>query len=458
METITLESLKPGLTFKGDLVIDNNFILVPQTAEVTQELIDALKEWEFTELFCDGSLSLGGDIGINTLQQQKKQDEDAENKAARIGENVKKALEESKNTLVDKSDNSRISLVQGIYDEYMNYIEQLFTHYATHKEINDDELIDTVKELCLFIKENKRFILRVNLSSETFSRNYLVRHTMRTTVLAIAIALQLKMPLSKLVELGVTSILHEIGMLRLPPSIYMTDRKLTPGEKAKIFSHPLLGYQIVKDLNFPLPVQLGVLEHHEKETGNGYPRMLSSDKISINAKIISVACSYEAITSNRLYKAGKSDFEAMVELLRNTERQYDDTVIKALLYTVSLFPIGAYVYLSNKKVAVVVDTNPASPKYPIVQSITEKDEQGFPKTINTDPNGISIVRILNKKEQEDIMKIVQERYLAISQAQAIAASTPSPTAETSSQTTATKTSGQPVTNFETEEVDIDQFM
>ena len=68
METITLESLKEGLTFKGDLVIDQNFILVPQSAEITPELIQALKEWEFSTIYCDGALSLGGDIGVNTLR------------------------------------------------------------------------------------------------------------------------------------------------------------------------------------------------------------------------------------------------------------------------------------------------------------------------------------------------------------------------------------------------------
>lgn len=465
METITLESLKEGLTFKGDLVIDQNFILVPQSAEVSQELIQALKEWEFTTIYCDGALSLGGDIGVNKLNAKTEDVNEAafnDNRAKRIGDSVKKALEESKNQQLDKGDSSRIRLVQSIYDEYMNYTEQLFTHYATHKEINQDELSDTVKELCIFIKENRRFILRVNQSNETFSRNFLVRHTMRTTVLAIVIALQLKMPLSKMVELGMTCVLHEIGMLRLPPSIYMTEKRLTPGERGQIFKHPLLGYQIVKDLEFPLPVQLGILEHHEKENGTGYPRKLSSEKISINAKIIAVACSYEAITASRLYKDEKTEFEAMVEILKNNEKQYDDTVIRALLYSVSLFPIGAYVYLSNKKVAVVVDTNPDNPKYPIVQSLTEKDEQGFPKNIATDPNGISIVRILTRTEQEDILKIVADRYQAIQEAQEIAAHAPAETPKpepvnTPTNPTPSVSSNNSSDSNETVEVDISLF-
>lgn len=429
METVTLESLKPGLSFKGDLVIDNTFILLPNAADVTPELIEALKEWEFATVYTDGSLSLGGTIGVNKLAELKTDDveSDSFNKkdSARIGESLKKAIEQSKNEAQNNnSDASRISMVQGVYDEYINYIEQLFTHYATHKEINQDELSETVKELCIFIKENRRFILRVNQSMETFSRTFLVRHTMRTAVLALVIALQLRMPLSKMVELGVTTFLHEIGMLRLSPSIYMTEKKLTPGERVMILRHPLFGYNIVKDLEFPLPIQLGVLEHHEKENGTGYPRKLSSDKISINAKIIAVACSFEAITASRSYKDSKSEFETIVEIIKNAEKQYDDSVIRALLYSVSLYPIGSYVYLSDKKVALVVDTNPTNPKYPIVQSLTERDANGFPKVITTDPNGIHIVRILTKSEQTDMLKIMEERYKAIEEAQKIAQQAP----------------------------------
>ena len=110
----------------------------------------------------------------------------------------------------------------------------------------------------------------------------------------------------------------------------------------------------------------------------------------------------------------------MIEVLKNADHQYDDTVIKALLYSVSLYPIGAYVYLTNRKIAVVVDTNPENPKFPIVQSISEKEADGSPKIIQTSPEGITIARILSKREQDDIIKLMKERYRAIEEAQRIA--------------------------------------
>ncbi len=423
MDTITIESLKENLTFTGDLFLDSNFILLPQTAPVTNELVEALKEWEFASVVCDGSFSLGGDIGVQTAITNPDENEVAQTSGAnniKIGESVRKAIASSKDVLLDNSDATRLQMVQKVYDEYMNYIEQVFTHYSTHKQINQEELAETVKELCVFTKENRRYILRVNPSDDTTNKNFLVRHSMRTTVLAIAIALQLRIPLSKMIDLGVTCIIHEIGMLRLPPQIYMSTKKLTPGEKAQIAKHPILGYSIAKDLNFPPTIQLGILEHHEKENGSGYPRRMTSEKISMNAKIISVACSYEAITSPRSYKDEHSQFEAIVELLKNQDNPYDGRVITALLMTVSLYPIGSYVYLSDRKIGQVIDTNPESPKYPLVQYLTEREADGSFKTVQTSAEGIKIARILTKKEQEDILSIVREKYASIKEAQEIA--------------------------------------
>ena len=429
MENINVDSLKAGNSYSSDILVDSTFLLLPKTAEVTEDLLKALKQWGFEDLLVDGQLNLGGDIGITSLDEEEPETVQKE----KIGVNVKRAIEDSKHTAVGNSDQARIELVRSVYEEYMNYIESVFTHYATHKEIDKEELSDTIQELCIFIKEHRRYILRVNATLDAEKRNFLVIHTMRTTVLAIAVGFQLHLPLSKMIELGVTCVLHEIGMLRLPPQLYMSSRKLSIREKAQISKHTLLGYSIVKDLSFALPVQLGVLEHHEKENGTGYPRRLTSEKISANAKVIAVACTYEAISSPRSYKDEKSTFDALLELLQNKERAYDPSVIKALLYTVSLYPIGTYVYLTNRKVAEVIDTNPDNPKTPVVQLLTEREPDGSFKTYQIGENNINILRILNKQEKEDIKKIISKNFDSdsVQQENAVASSRQEPTVQTS---------------------------
>ena len=415
MQRYPITSLREELSFTSDLMLDENFVLLPAGCPAPKELGTALKEWEFDEFLCNGTVDFKNNLFLNaetsSAQASEQSDDKGENKEnkAKIGQSVRQVIKNSLNSQLDGSDKSRIAMVQKVYDEYTNYVEEIFTHYATHKEIDQEEVSDLVKDLCGFIRDNRRYILRINNNIEASGKNFLVIHTIRTTVLALAISMQMHMPISKMIELGVSCIVHEIGMLRLPPQIYMTDKNLTPGERIQIYKHPIFGYTIVKDLNFPLNIQLGVLEHHEKENGTGYPRRILGEKISSIAKIISVACSYEAITSSRNYRAERSNFDAILELLQNQNHPYDDNVIKALLYTVSLYPIGSYVYLSNRKPGIVIDTNPDNPKLPVVQMLTEKDKDGAPLVIQTANSDIKILRIMSKREQEDLLKLINAK-------------------------------------------------
>ena len=415
MQKYPITTLREELTFTNDLMLDDNFTLLPAGCPVTKELSTALRDWEFNDFFCDGTVDFNNNLLSNEARPVNQPDEkngEDKSKKEKIGQSVRQVIRNSLNSQIDGSDKSRMAMVQKVYDEYSNYIEQIFTHYATHKEIDQEEVADLVKDLCGFIRDNRRYILRINNNIEVSDRNFLVIHTIRTTVLALAISMQMHMPISKMIELGVTCIVHEIGMLRLPPQIYMTNKNLTPGERIQIYKHPIFGYTIVKDLNFPMNIQLGVLEHHEKENGTGYPQKKTGDKISTNAKIISVACSYEAITSSRNFRAERSNFDAILELIQNQGHPYDENVIKALLYTVSLYPIGSYVFLTNRKTAIVIDTNPDNPKMPVVQMLTEKDKDGAPLVIQTANSDIKILRIMSKREQEDLIKLISEKEKA----------------------------------------------
>lgn len=427
MENIKLTALTNKISFTGDLYIDNLFLLAPKSTPVSQELINALQLWQFEEFQLDGNVSLGGDIGVSTNGNKDQNDSEDNQPKENLGSSVKKVLEDSRAINIANDESLRLNMVKNVYLEYANYIESVYTHYSTHKEINQEELSETVQELCIFVKDNKRFLLRLLPDTSLINKNFLVIHSLRCTVLAIATALQLHMPLSKMIELGVCCILHEIGMLQLPPQIYMGSKQLTPGEKAMISKHPVYGYSIVKNLNFPTTIQLGILEHHEKENGTGYPRRLQGDKLSYAAKIISIVCSYEAITSKRNYKSERSSLDGMVELLLNKNNAYSPDIVRALLHTVSLYPIGTYVYLKNRKIAIVTDTVSDNPKCPIVQLVTEKKADGSPVILETENPENAILRVLTKQEQSDVLKIVEEKRKLIEEAQKIAMELNTPT-------------------------------
>ncbi len=427
MGTCKLANLTANTILSSDLMLDRLFLICPAGCPIPNTTLIALKEWGFTDLQTEENTITKASHSIKTTSNsQNSSTSDAKKRILsskteditdlvernQNGEEIpanpeiRLALENAKSK-DSSNEKTHMQIAQDIYTAYARYISSIYTHYATHKEFNIGEINSTVRELVLFIKDNQRFMLRVTSSLEDRNKNFLVNHSMRATVLALTIGLQLKMPQTKLIELGVACILHEIGMIRLSPQLYMNDRPLTLAEKTQILTHPIISYNIMKECNFPLSIQLAVLDHHERENGSGYPRHSVGNNISLYGKIIGVACSFEAITAPRYFKEARTTYEAMIEMLKNENHQYDDTILKALLYSLSLYPIGAYVYLSNGKIAQVVDVTPDDPKNPVVQIIGQKNEDGTPQNIQTNDTTMKIIRVMNKEEAHDVIKSIE---------------------------------------------------
>ncbi|MCR5218260.1 HD-GYP domain-containing protein [Treponema sp.] len=418
MENLQIASLKAGDCHKTALKLDSLFLVTLPPCPITDDLIKALTEWQFTEL--EESQEESGSTFTEEDVQEKPQAvkaaphielETSDITSDFIDEEENPALTAIKAKLaeltakVDECKDDKIEAVRNVYNSYMTYIHWIFMHYASHKKLNIKEIMDTVSRFVKFVKENQQTMLRVSPSEESYVKNMIISHSIRSAVIATAISIRLNMPEEKLVELATATILHEIGQIRIPPQFYMKDHKLTASEKAQMNTHPIISYNILKEANFPLSIQLAALEHHERENGSGYPRHITGDKISLYSKIISVACSFEAITAPRTYKDERNTYAAMVELLKNDNNAYDPIVLKALLVTLSIFPIGSYVYLSNGKIAQVVDTNPTDPKNPVVQIAGDNSPEG---KIQTSDNGIKIVRAMNKKETEDFLAAMKK--------------------------------------------------
>ena len=417
MNSFNVTELSKESVFTKELLLDDTFLLLTPQTPFNDKLKQSLLNWEFRQVCSEGELgktapaempkpatsSASVDAAIEeTFMETEVEEQGEENKDGSVMERALKRVENVKeeNTSIDKN---HMVLVQIVYEEYIKYIEEVYTKFTTHKKLDYEAIHAQLKDFCVFINEQRRYILRLQPENQVNSKTYLLNHAMRSTIFAIAIALQLRMPFAKQVDLAVACILHEIGMLKLPPQIYVTNKPLSLADRNSMYTHPILSYNILKNYNFPLSIQLGALEHHEKQNGTGYPRKLTGEKISLFAKIISVACSFEAITAPRLHKVQQSSYEAMVELLKNNGLQFDENVIKALLFAVSLYPIGAYVFLHNGKIGQVVDVNPLNPKLPIIQILGEKDEHGDPVKMHVG-NDLKIVRTLSRQEVLDLQK------------------------------------------------------
>jgi len=395
VNTFNIADLTEGWFFTEDAFLDKKFLLLTPGVPISESFKKALRDWDFFKIYSEGHTSEQPVIRMQPSMADAGTGAETTEK--------KEASNDDLSQMQQLSEESRFDLVEKTYNDYQDFISQVYTRYATRKELQLQLISDKVKDLCDFIKENKRFVLRILPSQENRDKNYLVIHAMRSTMYAIVIGLQLKFPIHKLIELGVSCILHEIGMIRLPPQLYMGNKILSPVEKNAILTHPVISYNILREFSFPLNICLGVLEHHERENGDGYPRKLTKDKISIYAKIIAVACSYEAVTAPRPYKEARDAYTGIIDIMKNEGKQYDETIIRALLFSLSLYPIGLYVLLSNGKIGQVVDVNPDNPKYPIVQIDGEIKTDGKPKVIETGEYSIFIKRPLTKEEASNIV-------------------------------------------------------
>ena len=388
MNTYNAEQTKDLSFFNKNVYLDKKFLLLIPETPLTAELKAILKEWDFSLLYSDGEPS--GFMSIKTDTSSESKDVLDSNKENEIISEKQKRQKEVMEEVENK------------FWDFLKFTDKIFTDYSMKKILDPRFVFDRVKELCDFVKNDKKNILLIEMQKYSSPTNYLVMHSLRSSIFAIIIGLQLKMPPHRLIELGAACLLHEIGMFRLPPQYYMYDAPLTEEGKKALFTHPVLSYNILKTSSFSLAICLGALEHHERENGMGYPRGLTKEKISIYGKIIAVACSYEAVTSPRPYKEAQDASSGIVEMIKNTNGQYDETILKALLYSLSFYPVGMYVHLSNGKIAKVIDINPADPRFPLVEVYKEAGPSGDPITVQTKANEITVKRQLTKEELKSI--------------------------------------------------------
>ena len=124
--------------------------------------------------------------------------------------------------------------------------------------------------------------------------------------------------------------LHDIGKLAVPEHILTKPGKLTPEEFAKMKVHPLVGAEIVEQMQFPYAVAPIVRAHHEKWDGSGYPFGLKGEDIPLGARILTVSDWLDAMISDREYRKGIPMDEAMQQIVAEADKSFDPTVVEAL--------------------------------------------------------------------------------------------------------------------------------
>jgi len=184
--------------------------------------------------------------------------------------------------------------------------------------------------------------------------DYLYNHLLGVSIFSLTIGLELELTEDSLMDLGTAAILHDLGLVDLR-HIIQQPHKLNPEERESVKTHPALTIEILekyKDISGK--VKSAIWAHHEYINGQGYPKGLKKEEIPLEARVLTLADIWEALTHHRPWRKRFIPYEAMLMLRDFSEVILDSQIVKILINKLSIYPIGSLVRLNNSQVGEVI--------------------------------------------------------------------------------------------------------
>lgn len=251
-------------------------------------------------------------------------------------------------------DRSKVSLSNSVRKRVAEGIQYI---YSNTKSQEFSEAADSItSSLMSAIEENDA--VAIDIGALKASDEYTFKHSVDVATISMILAKQQGLSKTEIYEIGLSGLLHDVGKTEVPLEILNKPGRLDDEEFAVMKQHSVFGYNIVKNRReFNAAISLGVLQHHEKINGRGYPLGLTADEISPYAKILTVADIYDALITERPYKSAFSQRDA-VEMIMSMTGEVDMKAMKSFLESMILYPVDSIVELSNGEKARVVKNSP----------------------------------------------------------------------------------------------------
>lgn len=338
MRFIPLQSVKEDAILHRQVYSEEGQILLQKGMKLTKQYINRLKEMKINGVYIDCNLSKNIEmVGIIDDQLRNKAVQDVKKLFTLVENNEETSQEEKKEQF--KSITNAIDLI----------VDQILEHEHTMLNLVDLKIFD----------------------------NYTFHHCVNVAVISITIGAALGMPKEKLYKLGLSGILHDIGKTFVPEEILNKKGKLNDEEWEIMKEHPYLGFKHIKE-NYPsLPATslAGILSHHEKWNGTGYPYGKKEDEIFEFGRIIAIADVYDALTSDRPYRDGLLPHTAVEYIMGMAEDSFDLNIVKQFLKSIAPYPLGTILELSNGQKGIVIKNTPNFGLRPTLSIIKDKNDQ-----------------------------------------------------------------------------------
>lgn len=197
-------------------------------------------------------------------------------------------------------------------------------------------------------------------------------HSVNTAIISLLIAMDMKLERSLCEDIGLGSILHDIGKVKIDSKILNKFTALTSEEAAEIRRHVEYGYHMTRNnISLSGVVKSIILSHHEKLDGSGYPNALRAEQIPLHVRIVTVADMFDAMNSDRSYKGRMPVHTTLEALMVDCVDKIDTKVYRSLVNKVVMYPPGTIVNLNEGSQAIIVKYNakyPTRPKIRIIES------------------------------------------------------------------------------------------
>jgi len=200
--------------------------------------------------------------------------------------------------------------------------------------------------------------------------DYTFQHSIDVCILAAVIGRSLGLSSHLLNNLALSAVYHDIGKMFINPNIINKRQSLTESEEGEIVLHPDKGMEYVKKLGLQRnDVLSGIIQHHERMDGAGYPNSIPGEKISLFARVIALSDVFSAITAKRPYEEAILPSEAIEYIMANAGLQFDFDLTKKFVANISAYPVGLTVRLSNGMTGIVAENFAGFTLRPLIKVI-----------------------------------------------------------------------------------------
>lgn len=333
---VAVHDLESGYVLTEDVVLHSKYPLMEKNTVLTNELIEVLKAYLISEVHAEGI------------------------------QNVKR--EASDNNKTNRLENNKNIQFAEKYQQAVSSFKKLYTGWQSGAIVDIAKVRSLILPLVEEALQHPEEVFKTPYYANV--KEYIYHHCVSVALLSAFLASRLNMPQGEINQISITGLLLDSGMAKMEPTILWKKLALTDKEFTEIKQHSVMSYKMIKDLTaIKEGVKLGVLQHHERLDGSGYPLGAKGEQLHPYGKIAAVADTYQAMVCDRPYRPKISPFKVLEHIRQDYFGKFDLSITSVLTKAIVKTSNGAKVRLSDGRYAEVVFVEQNYPTRPMVKLI-----------------------------------------------------------------------------------------